>query len=81
MSNRPLIDPLTDSLVGLTEAERSDAMRRFEAIRPHFLHGVSLTELARNTGLPLRSPQRWSARYRAAGIPRLGNFPRSSAWK
>ena len=31
MSNRPLIDPLTDSLVGLTEAERSDAVAYLSA--------------------------------------------------
>lgn len=81
MSNRPLIDPLTDNLAGLTEAERRDAMRRFEAIRPHVLHGASLTELVRNTGIPLRSLQRWATRYRAVGIPRLGNFPCPTAWK
>lgn len=55
LPDRPLDDPLSDSLAGLTEAERSDAMRRFEAIRPHVLHGVSLAEAARNAGLPLRS--------------------------
>lgn len=81
MPNCPLIDPLSDSLAGLTEVERSNAMRRFEVIRPHVLHGVSLTELARNTGIPLRSPQRWATRYRAVGIPRLGNFPCPTAWK
>ena len=66
---------------GLTEVERSAAMRRFEEIRHHGLHGVSPAGVARNDGLPLRSPQRWSARYRAAGIPRLGNFPRPTASK
>jgi putative transposase len=81
VSNRPLIDPLTDNLAGLTEAERSDAMHRFEAIRPHVLHDVSLTELARNTGIPLRSLQRWSARYRAAGISGLARGRRSDAGK
>ncbi|HQT62843.1 Mu transposase C-terminal domain-containing protein, partial [Acidiphilium sp.] len=81
MSNRPLIDPLTDSLADLTEAERSDAMRRFEAIRPHVLHGVSLAEVARNGGLPLRSLQRWSARYRAAGISGLARCRRSDTGK
>jgi site-specific recombinase XerD len=68
VSNRPLIDPLTDNLAGLTEAEGSDAMRRFEAIRPHVLQGVSLTELARwhgygvhatVQGVPLHMLQRW----------------------
>ncbi len=78
MSNRPLIDLLTDSLADLTEAERSDAMRRFEAIRPHVLHGVSLAEVARNGGLPLRSLQRWSARYRAAGISGLARCRREA---
>jgi len=81
VSNCPLIDPLTDSLAGLTEAERSDAMRRFEAIRPYVLHGVSLTELARNTGLPLRSLQRWATRYRTGGISRLARCRRSDAGK
>ena len=81
MSNRPLIDPLTDNIAGLTEAERSDAMRRFEAIRPHVLHGVSLTELARNTGISLRSLQRWSTRYRAAGISGLARSRRSDIGK
>ena len=56
-------------------------MRRFEAIRPHVLHGVSLTELARNTGIPLRSLQRWATRYRTGGISRLARCRRSDTGK
>ena len=60
--------------------DRGRAQRR-DAIRPHVLHGVSLTELARNTGIPLRSLQRWSARYRAAGISGLARGRCSDAGK
>jgi len=79
MPNRPLDDPLSDSLVHLTEAERDRAMHRFEAIRPHVLHGVGLTESAQLSGVPVRTLQRWVARYRGRGLSGLARQRRSDA--
>lgn len=79
MSERPLIDPLPDALADLSEAARTDAMRRFETIRPHVLHGLTIAELARLTGVPVRTLQRWVARYRTDGLVGLARRRRSDA--
>ena len=62
-SDRPRNDPPTDNLTTLGEAECDAALRRFEALRPHLQHRVALTEAARAANVPVRSVQRWVARY------------------
>jgi putative transposase len=64
-------------LAAYTEAERHEAMRRFAVLRPHLHDGVPLPEAARDAGVPLRSVQRWLARYRATGVAGLVRAPRS----
>ena len=64
-------------LAAYTEAERHEAMRRFAVLRPHLNDGVPLPEAARDAGVPLRSVQRWLARYRATGLAGLVRAPRS----
>ena len=64
-------------LAAYTEAERHEAMRRFAVLRPHLNDGVPLPEAARDAGVPLRSVQRWLARYRATGVAGLVRAPRS----
>lgn len=52
----------------LTEAERAQAMARFQVLRP-FLEGqVELTALARQHSLSLRTLQRWVQRYDTEGL-------------
>ena len=77
MPERPQSDPQTDSLNTLAEAERDAALRRFEALRPHIQDGAALTEAARAANVPVRSLQRWVARYRKSGLAGLARQQRS----
>src|SRR5262245_57426032 len=52
-------------------------MARFAVLRPHLHEGIPLSEVARTAGVPLRSVQRWLARYRAAGLVGLARAPRA----
>ena len=65
------------ALAADTEEERQEAMRRFAVLRPHLNDGVPLPEAARDAGVPLRSVQRWLARYRATGLSGLVRATRS----
>ena len=65
------------ALAACTEKERQQAMARFAVLRPHLNEGVLLSEAARDAGVPLRSVQRWLARYRAAGLGGLVRAKRS----
>ena len=57
MPERPINDPLTDSLTELSEAERGAAMTRFRALRPHIQDGVSLaTRSTRAASVLAREP-------------------------
>src|SRR5262245_1634760 len=65
------------ALAACTEEARQQAMARFAVLRPHINAGVLLSEAARDAGVPLRSVQRWLARYRAAGLGGLVRANRS----
>ncbi len=65
------------ALAAFTEEERQEAMVRFAVLRPHINDGVPLSEAARDAGVPLRSVQRWLARYRATGLGGLVRAKRS----
>lgn len=69
------------ALAACTEEERQQAMARFVVLQPHLNEGVLLAEAARNAGVPLRSVQRWLARYRAAGLVGLVRAKRSDMGK
>ena len=69
------------ALAACTEEERKQAMARFAVLRPHLNEGVLLAEAARDAGVPLRSVQRWLARYRAAGLVGLVRAKRSDMGK
>lgn len=56
------------SLADLTEEERSDAMIRFQILKPFIEDGVSLTRVASEKGIPLRTASRWVKQYREAGL-------------
>jgi putative transposase len=68
---------MAPALAACTEAQRQQAMARFAVLRPHLDEGVLLSEAARDAGVPLRSVQRWLARYRAAGLVGLVRAPRA----
>jgi putative transposase len=65
------------ALTACTEEERQEAMGRFAVLWPHLNDGVPLPEAARDAGVPLRSVQRWLARYRATGLAGLVRTKRS----
>jgi putative transposase len=65
------------ALAAFTEAQRQQAMARFAVLRSHLNEGLPLSEVARTAGVPLRSVQRWLARYRAAGLVGLTRAQRS----
>lgn len=56
-----------------------DAMRRFLVLRPHLEQGVSLAAAARAADVPIRTAQRWLARYRKLGMEGLARQVRSDA--
>src|SRR5438128_7530437 len=68
---------ISPALAACTEEERQEAMGRFAVLRPHLNDGVPLPEAARDAGVPLRSVQRWLARYRATGLAGLVRAKRS----
>jgi len=69
------------ALAACTEEERQQAMARFAVLQPHLNEGVLLAEAARHAGVPLRSVQRWLARYRAAGLVGLVRAKRADMGK
>jgi putative transposase len=69
---------IAPALAALTEAQRQEAMARFVVLRSHLNEGIPLSEVARTAGVPLRSVQRWLARYRAAGLVGLARAQRAA---
>lgn len=65
------------ALTELSETERAQALARFQLLQP-FLEGkTSLTALARDQIVTLRTLQRWVTRYRQAGLVGLVRQPRA----
>ena len=56
-----------------------DVGRRWEILRLHVEDGIPLTTLARDTGIGLRTLERWHARYRAHGYDGLATPTRADA--
>ncbi len=73
------VDEIPEALTSMSEDQRHEAMRRFEIIRGHFEDGVSQAELARMSGVPLKTLQRWVRRYREHGLAGLGRLVRKDA--
>jgi putative transposase len=59
-------------LTGYTDAQRQQARRRYEILRPHLDEGVPLSRAAAQAGVPLSTAQRWLHRYRSSGLAGLG---------
>jgi putative transposase len=64
-------------LADLTEAQRDQAMARWQILRPHVEDGVPLARLAGHCGVADRTLQRWAARYRADGLAGLARCERA----
>ena len=64
-------------LAGPTEAQRDQAMARWQILRPHIEDGVPLARLAGHGGVAGRTLQRWAARYRADGLVGLARRERA----
>ncbi|KIT14776.1 Mu transposase C-terminal domain-containing protein [Jannaschia aquimarina] len=79
LTNRPLDDPLTDSLAAFSDAARGTAMERFRILQPHLDTDVPLTEVARVSGHSIRTLRRWLTRYHDAGLVGLMRRGRSDA--
>jgi putative transposase len=63
-------------LAALSEREREQAWQRFQLLQP-FLEGqTTLSQLAREQGIPLRTAQSWVNRYRQYGLAGLVRQPR-----
>jgi putative transposase len=61
----------TPSVVALREEQRQVAMKRFAVLQPHLEDGVPLGRTARDAGVPVRTAERWMARYRQSGLAGL----------
>jgi putative transposase len=68
-------------LTDLSDEERAAALERYQLLRPHIEGGVPLPVLARSNGVPLRTAERWVAKYRAHGLPGLARKRRRDAGK
>ena len=61
------------------EEQNRKAMERFVVLRPHLEEDVPLSRAAQQGGVPLRTAERWLARYRESGLAGLARQVRSDA--
>jgi putative transposase len=64
-------------LPGLAEAQREQAVARWQVLRAHLEDGCPLVRVAGEHGVPERTLRRWLAAYRAGGLAALARRPRS----
>ncbi|MGC5019335.1 leucine zipper domain-containing protein [Micromonospora sp. DT47] len=62
-----------------TEVQRAEALRRWRILRAHVEDNVPLSRVAADAEVPLRTGQRWLARYRAEGLRGLARPSRLAA--
>ena len=72
-------DSKTTPVIALTEAQRQVAMERFAVLQPHLEADVPLARAARQAGVPIRTAERWLARYRQRGLAGLARPVRRDA--
>ena len=72
-------DRVKASFSALSEERRRQAIARFAVLRTHLEDGVPLTRVASGAGVPLRTAQRWLARYRQDGLAGLARPVRRDA--
>lgn len=66
-------------LATCSEAERAQALARFQLIEPYLAGATSLSAIARTRSTPLRTLQRWVTRYRQQGLAGLVRKQRADA--
>lgn len=59
------------SFAALDEQRRKQAMVRFAALQPYLEEGVPFPRAAGEAGVPVRTAERWLARYRQGGLAGL----------
>lgn len=63
-------------LTEFTDAQRAEALRQFQLIRPFLEDGVPLTHIATEHQLQIRTLRRWVQQYRTDGLAGLIRKPR-----
>lgn len=63
----------------IPQDQNREAMERFAVLRPHLEEDVPLSRAAQEGGVPLRTAERWLARYRESGLAGLARQVRSDA--
>jgi putative transposase len=69
--NMQLHDPIP--LTALPPAERTRALARYRILQPCIEHAVPVPLVAHQQGVPLRTVERWLARYRREGLVGLAH--------
>src|ERR1700752_1408710 len=59
--------------------QRQLAMTRFAVLQPHLEEEVPLARAAEHAGVPIRTAERWLARYRQLGLAGLARTIRGDA--
>ena len=67
------------SFAALDGQQRKQAMARFAVLRSHLEDDVPLTRAAGEAGVPIRTAERWLARYRQGGLANLVRATRRDA--
>jgi putative transposase len=65
------------STAAMSEADRAQALERYQQLRPALEDGVPLAQVAQEHRIPLRTAQRWVTQYRTYGIAGLIRAPRA----
>ncbi|GCF11401.1 Mu transposase C-terminal domain-containing protein [Dictyobacter arantiisoli] len=68
---------IPELLTEMSEQVRKEALTRYEIIRAYLEGDCSQVDLARCSGVPVKTLQRWVARYQAYGLRGLGRLQRS----
>lgn len=69
-------DRSSNSVGNLTAEQRSEAMSKFTLLQPHLEGDTSLAQIASDGKIPIRTVQRWLARYRVFGLAGLARARR-----
>jgi putative transposase len=74
--------PAVDTaFAGRSKAQRGQAVDRYQKLRPHLEQDLPLARVAAESGLPLRTAQRWVNRYRRFGLAGLNRAARADQGK
>ena len=69
MSDKSIaLEEASQQLTEVSPSIREKLMERYRLLQPHLEQGASLSALAREHGIPLRTAQRWVQQYQAGGL-------------